>query len=242
VNDCVEIIYQDADLLALNKPAGLVCHPTKTDASSSLIGRVRLLLGPAAGAHMINRLDRETSGVVLVAKNSEVAGELGKIWEARAVEKIYLAIVHGHFGAETQVIDAPLGKDDASSVAIKDCVRADGLPSVTEISVQRRFHRAGRGFHFCASCRARGASIKLEFTSSTPGFRSWATNSMAATSNCISTLSKAGWRRNNGRDYSFPITRYMPPSCDLSGAGKREFFGRHPNRGSQNSRNHEATC
>ena len=56
-------------MLIINKPAGLVCHPTKGDDWSSLIGRTRLYLGAERPAHLINRLDRETSGVVLAAKN-----------------------------------------------------------------------------------------------------------------------------------------------------------------------------
>jgi len=222
-----EVIYEDAELLVINKAAGLVCHPTKTDAYSSLISRVRLYLGgrahadsghepgsagiraearqePAAdrptpdpslegnsptgvapllgGAgggfmvrthaqkrkaaieetgrrresaavdqapdtpHLINRLDRETSGVVLVAKQDAVARDLRRIWERRAVRKEYLAIVHGRVRLDEGVIDAPLGKDDNSSVAIKDCVRSDGAASQTEFRVERRFRRAAGEF------------------------------------------------------------------------------------------------
>src|SRR5712671_3329512 len=104
-----EIIHEDAELLVVNKPAGLVCHPTKGDAYSSLISRVRLHLGPQANPHLVNRLDRETSGVTVVAKTAVVAGELGRIWETRGVTKEYLAIVHGHVRKEHGVIDAPLG-------------------------------------------------------------------------------------------------------------------------------------
>ncbi|MEI9865786.1 MAG: RNA pseudouridine synthase [Limisphaerales bacterium] len=93
---------------------------------------------PAASC---DRLDRETSGVVIVAKNSIVAGELGKILEGRAIEKEYRAIVHGHVAAEQGTIDAPLGKDEASIVAIKDCVRSDGALSQTDFWVERRFSR-----------------------------------------------------------------------------------------------------
>ena len=71
--------------MVVNKPAGLVCHPTKGDEFSSLISRVRLYLG--AEGHLVNRLDRETSGVTVVAKNSAAAGELGKLWENRDVRK-----------------------------------------------------------------------------------------------------------------------------------------------------------
>src|SRR6476619_6364860 len=90
-----EVLYEDAELLAINKPAGLVCHPTKTDEYSSLISRVRLYLGKEAHPQLVNRLDRETSGVTIVAKSAAAARQLRKIWESREVEKEYLAIVHG---------------------------------------------------------------------------------------------------------------------------------------------------
>jgi 23S rRNA pseudouridine1911/1915/1917 synthase len=91
--------------------------------------------------HLVNRLDRETSGVVLVAKNSEAARLSRRLWEDRAVQKEYLAIAHGHVPDARGVIDAPLGKDERSRVAIKDCVRADGAPSQTGFFVERRFTR-----------------------------------------------------------------------------------------------------
>jgi len=160
------IIHEDADLLVVHKPADLVCHPTKGDEYSSLISRARIYLerqygsgsSPAEPAlpiqpannpssitptpHLVNRLDRETSGLVLIAKSSLVAKELGKVWETRAVRKEYLAIVHGHVPADTGVIEAPLGKDEHSIVAIKDCVRPDGAPAQTEFIVEKRFTRS----------------------------------------------------------------------------------------------------
>ena len=136
-----DIIHEDDELLVINKPADLVCHPTKGDEYSSLISRVRLHLGADAKPHLVNRLDRETSGVTLVAKTAAVAGELGKLWEARVVEKEYVAIVYGHVREEHGLIDAALGKDVESIVAIKDCVRADGAASQTEFWVERRFVR-----------------------------------------------------------------------------------------------------
>ena len=137
-----DIIHEDDELLVINKPAGLVCHPTKNGEMSSLIGRARLHLGNAAQPHLVNRLDRETSGVVILAKNPGVAGELGKILENRAMEKEYAAIVHGHVREERGRIDAPLGRDERSLVAVKDCVRPDGAMSQTEFFVERRFLRA----------------------------------------------------------------------------------------------------
>jgi 23S rRNA pseudouridine1911/1915/1917 synthase len=144
-----DIIHEDAELLVVHKPAGLVCHPTKGDEYSSLISRARIYLTqsadcsapapPAPLPHLIHRLDRETSGIVLLAKNPLAARELGKIWETRAVQKEYLAIVHGQMATDHGIIDAPLGKDESSPVVIQDCVRSDGNPAQTEYFVQKRF-------------------------------------------------------------------------------------------------------
>ncbi len=141
-----EIIHEDPGLLVINKPAGLVCHPTKGDEYSSLISRVRLHLGAGTPAHLVNRLDRETSGVVLVAKADDVARELRKLWEGRLVRKEYWAIVHGHVAAEQGSIEAALGKDPDSIVAIKDRVCAEGALSRTDFAVRQRFTRAEGNF------------------------------------------------------------------------------------------------
>ncbi len=141
-----QVIHEDADLLVINKPAGLVCHPTKGDAYSSLISRARLYLGASGVPHLINRLDRETSGVVLVAKDANAAREIRRIWETREVEKVYRAIVHGHVRDARGRVEAPIGRDENSQVAIKDCVRPDGAPSQTEFSVISRFSRTEGDF------------------------------------------------------------------------------------------------
>jgi 23S rRNA pseudouridine1911/1915/1917 synthase len=142
VNDLFPIVHEDEDLLVINKPAGLVCHPTKGDVYSSLISRIRLYLGPDATAHLVNRLDRETGGLTLVAKTDEAARELRRLWEAREVVKEYRAIVHGCPPREQGIIDAPLGKDEQSEVAVKDCVREDGAEASTEYRCEKAFERA----------------------------------------------------------------------------------------------------
>jgi 23S rRNA pseudouridine1911/1915/1917 synthase len=136
-------------VLVVNKPAGLVCHPTRGDEYSSLIGRVRLHLGSTAG-RLVGRLDRETSGIVLVAKNAQAAGELGKLIATPSVHKEYWAIVHGSVAGDHLTIDAPLGRDEASEVAIKDAVRPDGAAARTHVSVLRRFLKDRQPFTWTA--------------------------------------------------------------------------------------------
>jgi len=143
VTTLFEVVHEDAELLVVNKPAGLVCHPTKTDEYSSLISRARLYLGPGTQPQLVNRLDRETSGLTVLAKTPGAARRLRVLWETRRVRKEYVAIVHGHLREPWGVIDAPLGKDVRSRVAIKDCVRSDGAPAQTEYWLVQKFERSG---------------------------------------------------------------------------------------------------
>jgi 23S rRNA pseudouridine1911/1915/1917 synthase len=140
----LNIVFEDERLLVLNKPAGLVVHPTKGDEYSSLVGRVRLYL--QADYHLINRLDRETSGIVVIGKEDRAARLLRKAWESRGVTKKYLAIVHGHPQAEAGTISAALGRDSDSHVAIKDRVVEVGFAAETSWKVARRFSREGKEF------------------------------------------------------------------------------------------------
>lgn len=105
--DPIEILFEDADLLAVNKPAGLLVHRSKiaNDETEFLLDRIKAQHG--ANLYLAHRLDRATSGVLLLAKSREMAGELGRAFMAREVTKRYLAVVRGWPDAEG-VIDYPL--------------------------------------------------------------------------------------------------------------------------------------
>lgn len=134
-----EILHEDADLLVLRKPAGLVCHPTKGDVYSSLVSRVRIHLG--FEPHMIHRLDRETGGVMVFAKTDEAGAELRALWAAGLVTKEYVALVRGRMPLGDGAMDAPLGREVTSAVAIKDCVRPDGASARTRWRCERHIER-----------------------------------------------------------------------------------------------------
>ncbi len=105
--DPIEILFEDADLLAVNKPAGLLVHRSKIANAETefLLDRIKQQAG--ANLYLAHRLDRATSGVLLLAKSREVAGEIGRAFMAREVTKKYLAVVRGWPDAEG-VIDYPL--------------------------------------------------------------------------------------------------------------------------------------
>ncbi len=125
-------LHDDEHVVVINKPGDVVCHPSKAGPWSSLAGAVREHLSLAA-AHLAFRLDRETSGVVVLAKTSTVAARLQKALRLRQVGKSYLAIMAGEFSRPVMV-DQPLGDDEGSPVFAKSAVRPGGKVAVTRFA------------------------------------------------------------------------------------------------------------
>jgi len=101
------ILFEDAHLLVINKPGDIVCHPSKQGPWSSLVGACREYTGLPV-LHLPSRLDRETSGVVVLAKHHALASTLQTAIQRRAVDKRYRAILTGHLAGPVTV-EAPLG-------------------------------------------------------------------------------------------------------------------------------------
>jgi len=118
------ILQNDDHVLLVNKPALLVCHPSKNGPWSSLAGACREYL-QSERSHLVSRLDRETSGIVLFAKHRLKARHLQMALERRKVAKTYIAILEGELKEEV-LVDEPLGPDTQSIVHSKNTVRYDG--------------------------------------------------------------------------------------------------------------------
>ena len=134
------IVHEDEDLLVVNKSGEVVCHPSKFGPTSSLVGAAREYTGLTT-IHLIFRLDRETSGVVVMAKNPATASRLQTAVQKRNVNKTYLTILTGILEQPTTV-DQPLGADEESPVWVKDRVRPDGkraLSHFTPVAHSRSF-------------------------------------------------------------------------------------------------------
>lgn len=124
--------YEDERLLVIDKPGDVVCHPSKAGPWSSLVGAVREFAKLEA-AHLIFRLDRETSGLVVFAKDGKMASRLQKAVQERRVKKAYVAVMTGELTAPVTV-DQPLGDDEGSPVFVKSAVRAGGQAAVTHFT------------------------------------------------------------------------------------------------------------
>jgi 23S rRNA pseudouridine1911/1915/1917 synthase len=136
------IVYEDEDLLVVNKPGDVVCHPSKAGPWSSLVGALREY-SALPTVHLVFRLDRETSGIVVLAKNPPMASRLQVAMQRRKIVKVYLAVLTGEMAAPVTV-DQPLGDDVNSVVFLKSAVvgPGEGQPSITHFTPLV----TGRGF------------------------------------------------------------------------------------------------
>lgn len=121
------IIYEDEHILVLDKPGWLVCHPSKNGPWSSLVGAAKEYLG-VESVHLASRLDRETSGVVLLAKHRGAASRWQKGIEVKAVRRSYLTILEGEMDGSRE-ISTFLGKDPNSEVFVKQRVTENSKKS-----------------------------------------------------------------------------------------------------------------
>jgi 23S rRNA pseudouridine1911/1915/1917 synthase len=141
----VSVIHEDDDLLIIDKPAGLVVHPSPGHASGTL---VNALLGRAGGREyggiagvqrpgIVHRLDRDTSGLLMVAKHDVAQASLMAQLKARRIKKTYLALVMGSVSAAVGRIEAPIGRDPKHRTRMG--VVADGRPATTGYRAKERF-------------------------------------------------------------------------------------------------------
>lgn len=145
----LDVLYEDDDLLAVNKPAGLVVHPSYKHATGTLMNAL-LWHTPTPG--LVHRLDKQTSGVVIVAKRREVHAALQRAMERRAIDKDYLAITCGRPSPARGTIDMALDRDpwDRRKVTVRD---RGGVPSVTKYAVVGRSGSAIDGRLTLVRCR-----------------------------------------------------------------------------------------
>ena len=147
----LDVVYEDDDLIAVNKPAYLVMHPAIGHPTGTLANAVVyhwpdvLSVGGERRPGMVHRLDKETSGIVLVAKNDFALNYLVDQFKARTTKKVYLALVDGHIKPERALIDAPLGRDpkDRKRMAVIEPGRtsATSQPSQTRYELTETFDK-----------------------------------------------------------------------------------------------------
>ena len=116
----VDVVYEDDDLLVVDKPAGLVVHPSPGHTAHTLVNALLARcpglasFGDAMRPGIVHRLDRDTSGLMIIAKNSSTQQYLINQFKARSVSKGYLVLVKGKLTPSQGIIDAPIGRDPSN--------------------------------------------------------------------------------------------------------------------------------
>src|SRR6187551_3957785 len=144
-----QIVDESDDYVVVNKPPFLLIHPTKPNGAPTLWKQLRKLfafeIANGGQVSIVNRLDRETSGLVLVAKNANAARRFGLLMQEQRIAKEYLAIVWGWPNWEKTSVDAPLARQGAhgpSAIWLKQTIHPAGAPAQTAFHVEARFARA----------------------------------------------------------------------------------------------------
>tara|TARA_B100000035_G_scaffold293010_1_gene282114 strand:- start:131 stop:955 length:825 start_codon:yes stop_codon:yes gene_type:complete len=161
------ILHEDENLLVIDKPGWLVCHPSKNGPFSSLVGTAKEYLKTQT-LHLVSRLDRETSGVVMLAKNRKAASYWQKGVERKTVRRYYLAILEGVVD-EPQKVATFLGKDPLSAVYVKQ--------RVTENSRKAKYAetdfiplQSQGGYTFCSIATLTGRKHQIRVHAQSIGF------------------------------------------------------------------------
>ena len=138
----IDVIYEDSDLLVINKASGMVVHPAPGHYSHTLVNallyRFQISGGEKYRPGIVHRLDKDTSGLMMVAKNEKIHDKLSRMIANKEVERHYLAIVDGVIKHDTGTIDAPIGRDanNRQKMAVTD---VHGKEAVTHFRVLETF-------------------------------------------------------------------------------------------------------
>ncbi|MDO4667252.1 MAG: RluA family pseudouridine synthase [Streptococcus sp.] len=139
----LEIVYQDADVLVVNKPQGMVVHPSPGHTSGTLVNALMYHVKDLSGINgilrpgIVHRIDKDTSGLLMIAKNDSAHLKLAEELKNKKSLRKYWAIVHGNLPNDRGVIEAPIGRSEKDRK--KQAVTAKGKPALTRFHVLERF-------------------------------------------------------------------------------------------------------
>lgn len=140
----LDIIYEDSDLMVINKESGMVVHPAPGHYTKTLVNALLYHFNISKTSNMrpgiVHRLDKDTSGLMLVAKNEETHDKLSTMIANKEVERHYLAIVEGVIKSDTGTIDAPIGRDSNNRQKMQ-VTDVNAKNAITHFKVLERFKR-----------------------------------------------------------------------------------------------------
>ena len=139
----IEIVYEDSDVAVVNKPQGMVVHPSVGHTSGTLVNALLYhvkdlsTINGVVRPGIVHRIDKDTSGLLMIAKNDKAHQALAQELKEKKSLRQYVAIVHGNLPNDRGVIEAPIGRSDKDRK--KQAVTAKGKPALTRFQVLERF-------------------------------------------------------------------------------------------------------
>ena len=139
----LDVVFEDQDLMVINKPQGMVVHPSKSHPDGTLVNALLFRNHDLSGINdvvrpgIVHRIDKDTSGLLMVAKNDETHRALQEQLMDKTVIRKYTALVHGEIPHETGTIDAPIGRSHSNRLV--NTVRQEGKKAVTHFTVLERY-------------------------------------------------------------------------------------------------------
>lgn len=230
------IIAETEDYVVVDKPPFLLIHPTKPNGPATLWKALRELLAfevtNGGQISIVNRLDRETSGLVLVAKTAASARRFGLLMQRQSFAKEYLAIVWGWPEWDKRMVDAPLdrqGKHTASAIWLKQAVCPAGAPAQTEFHVVARFARettAGDQFTLIRAIPATGRTHQIRVHLASVGHPIVGDKIYGPDERLYLRFIETGWTPELERQLLLP--RHALHACRLSLAGQLSWESKLP--------------
>jgi 23S rRNA pseudouridine1911/1915/1917 synthase len=238
------ILVETEHFLVVDKPAQLIIHPTKPGTNSSLWHQLRHVLAfelvNGGQLSLINRLDRETSGLVLAAKDPLTARELHTAMQKEKIAKEYLAIVHGWPEADEFTVNAPIirqGAVQSSRIYLKRAVHPTGAPAETSFRVSERFRRANKNFALVTAYPKTGRTHQIRVHLAHAGYPIVGDKIYGADETCYLRFIESGWTtalqsqlllprhalHASRLTFTFrghPYSILAPPPADLAGFGR----------------------
>ena len=142
----IEIIYEDSDIIVVNKPKGMVVHPANGNPDGTLVNAIMAIckdslsgIGGEIRPGIVHRIDKDTSGLLIVAKNDNAHVKMSEQIKNHEVKKTYIALVRGVFKENEATIDMPIGR--STSDRKKMAINKNGKNAITHIKVLKRFDK-----------------------------------------------------------------------------------------------------